>query len=470
MHNCSLAATRERKIVSAIDSFIRRPRYIGLVSLLTLASSVFSLEIPLYFLFIAMGIYICLFSKDLLGLMPLTLSGYMSVSKKNNPGVYESTIFSADRWGIVIIGIAALLVIFLIWRLCTDDTIGKKAFLTKKRTLMPSLLILGAAYCLGGLGTSADMKKNLVFALLQFATLFVPYYVFSGGVDWKNCRRDYFCWIGFFTGLMLILQLVNIYRVNDILVNGIIDRDQIYNGWSTYNNFGMVLAMMIPCALYLASRHNKGWLGSIAAVIFLVGTFFSCSRNSILMGCIAFTLSVLVSLSFAKNKRANFWALVIFLSLTTLFFLVHYDEIHRLFAILFDIGADNNGRFITYREGLKQFAKHPIFGSSFYPQGWQPFDWSTVDTFTNFFPPRWHNTIVQLLASTGIVGLATYLFHRARSAKIFMFNRTREKAFIACMMLTLLGGSMLDCHFFNIGPVLFYSVGLAFAEFCVKTK
>ena len=31
-------------------------------------------------------------------------------------------------------------------------------------------------------------------------------------------------------------------------------------------------------------------------------------------------------------------------------------------------------------------------------------------------------------------------------------------------MLTLLTTSMVDCHFFNVGPVLFYSMMLAFVE------
>jgi hypothetical protein len=41
---------------------------------------------------------------------------------------------------------------------------------------------------------------------------------------------------------------------------------------------------------------------------------------------------------------------------------------------------------------------------------------------------------------------------------------TLEKMFVALFVLALLLASMLDCHFFNIGPVLFYSMALAFAE------
>lgn len=464
------ASLRQTKVIQKINWFIAQPYYVGLVALLTLLSSVFSLEIPVYFCFIAIGIYIALFAEDLLGLMPLVLNAYITVSKQNNPGNNLTTIFDPDRWGVCFLAMVILWFAVVVVRLCTDPEIGGKKFLTKKRQLLPSILILGVAYCLGGLGSGADMKKNLLFAALQFATIFIPYFLFSGGIRWEKCRRDYFGWIGFCTGLVLLCQLANIYRINDVVVDGVIDREQIFNGWSTYNNFGMLLAMMIPSAFYLASRHNKGWLGSVIACVFLAGTVLSCSRNAILMGSCIFVVCVFVALSFAKNKKANFYAIVVLLVLAGVMYLAFYQEIRKMFDILFDMGADNNSRYMTWREGLKQFKKHPVFGATFYPQYWLPFDWSVMDKFTDFFPPRWHNTIVQMLASCGIVGLVAYLFHRVQTIKVFLFDRTREKAFIACMILTLLGGSLLDCHFFNIGPVLFYSAGLAFAEFCVKRK
>jgi O-antigen ligase len=94
--------------------------------------------------------------------------------------------------------------------------------------------------------------------------------------------------------------------------------------------------------------------------------------------------------------------------------------------------------------------------------------WADLDSFVNVFPGRWHNTVVQLLASCGIVGLAAYLFHRVQTVRLFLQNRTVENVYIAISILALLGMSLLDCHFFNIGPAMIYSCMLAFAE--NKTK
>jgi hypothetical protein len=63
------------------------------------------------------------------------------------------------------------------------------------------------------------------------------------------------------------------------------------------------------------------------------------------------------------------------------------------------------------------------------------------------------------------VGLGAYLLHRVQTVVLLIRNRSRENIFIACSVLVLLITSMFDCHMFNVGPVLFYSMALAFVEY-----
>ena len=60
--------------------------------------------------------------------------------------------------------------------------------------------------------------------------------------------------------------------------------------------------------------------------------------------------------------------------------------------------------------------------------------------------------------------MIAYLFHRVQTAILFFKKPTLYKSFIGIGVLLLLLMSLLDCHFFNIGPVFFYSICLAFAE------
>jgi hypothetical protein len=115
--------------------------------------------------------------------------------------------------------------------------------------------------------------------------------------------------------------------------------------------------------------------------------------------------------------------------------------------------------------GVCQFLSEPVFGGSFFPQGsFVPWDWSNLETFSSFFPPRWHNTLVQMMASCGTMGITAYLLHRWRTVQLFWKRRSVEHTFLAMSLGVLLCAALLDCHFFNVGPVLFYSMALAFAE------
>ena len=134
------------------------------------------------------------------------------------------------------------------------------------------------------------------------------------------------------------------------------------------------------------------------------------------------------------------------------------------------LSFNDSSRFNIYKEGFKAFLKYPVFGQSFFPTDFVPYDFSILDSFSSFFPPRWHNTIIQILSSCGIVGILAYLFHRFQTIKLFFKNRSLEKSFIFLSILVLLLTSMLDCHFFNIGPTLFYSMALAFSEKISESK
>ena len=144
---------------------------------------------------------------------------------------------------------------------------------------------------------------------------------------------------------------------------------------------------------------------------------------------------------------------------------MYLQELMEIFALFIEEIFIMSERDNLVGYGLKQFRTHPIFGGSFFPQGeYVPWDWSTSEAFSSFFPPRWHNTIIQVLASCGIVGLACYLFHRFQTVRLILVKRSTEKTFIGLFMASLLLCSLMDCHFFNVGPTLFYSMALAYAE------
>lgn len=454
---------RNNSVIDKINTFLSTPQYIMLAMLFSAFANIFALELVFYTAVVALVIYVCLFGKDLLPLMPLFMCCYLAPSVGNNPGHSNQSLFFADHGGIFIMILGAIIAAALAVRIIK----GRKAFSAKRSRLLPGLLILSLAYFLSGIGSQAypdALTKNLLFALLQAAALILPFCILYWGVDWENARKDYFAWVGFGTGCLLLAEILWIYVKNPVVTDGIINRSQIFTGWGMHNNLGGILAMMIPFAFYLAAKYHRGWIGTVVGSAFLVGVFLTCSRTSILIGSCAYALCIFLMLHYASNRKNNTIALITISVIVLVSIVLFRNYLLRLFSDILSIGLDPSSRDTIYVEGMTLFSKAPIFGNSFYSPGFVPWDWSTVDAFSNFFPPRWHNTIVQLLASTGVVGLAAYGFHRFQTIRLFLAHRNKENNFIACSLAVLLLCSMFDCHMFNIGPVLFYSAALAAME------
>lgn len=460
-------SSRLSPFIHKANQFMTMPHYILLIMLLTAFSNLFGLELPVYTLFVIIILFVCLFGKDLLPIAPIMICCYVAPSVQNNPGRNTATIFSLESGGIYIAFLAAILTAAFLYRVIRD----RKTFFNKKYALLPGMLILVAAYLLSGIGSKNYLShawRNVLFALFNGAAIMLPYLLFSGGVDWTRARKDYLAWIGFGLGCLLLCEILWIYWIGNVVVDGVIERRTIFTGWGMYNNIGALLATMIPFPFYLATKYRKGWIGTFVGSLFLIGVVLTCSRASILCGGGIWFVSVVLMLYFVKNRRANTLTVAIFVGFVFISVTFFSKPLLNLFSSLLDHGLDPSNRDTISVLGFKLFAKYPLFGGSFFSTEYAPWGWSINKDFTAFFPPRWHNTFVQLFASCGSAGVAAYLLHRWQTVKLFIDTRAPEKLFTACSIIVLLATSLFDCHFFNVGPVLFYSISLAFAENILK--
>lgn len=449
-------------ITNRINRFLGSPQYVLVVMLLSAVANILSLELFAYSIFTLLVLYTCFLGEDLLPIMPLFVFSYIIPSKENNPGRNDTTIFSLEHGGIYIGCLAVLIIVGIVYRVIRD----RHTFFGRKYRLLPGMLLLTVAYMIGGLGRvdSFTQLKSVLFGLLQGCTILLPYFLFSGGVNWKKVQKDYFPWLGVCVGCLLLLELAWVYLSSDIIKDGVILRLGIYTGWGICNNIGGLLIMMIPFAFCLAANHRRGWVGAVIGSIFLVGTLFTCSRNAILTGFAVFLISVILTLYYGQDRKGPSIAVIFCIGIVMLLTIAFHKQLLQLFSIIIQKGFSFSTRDTIYEEGMKLFFQSPLFGTSFYSPGYIPFDWSESEIFSNFFPPRWHNTFVQLAACCGIVGVGAYVFHRVQTVCLLLLQRTPERVFVACSVLALIVSSLFDCHFFNIGPVLFYSIALAFAE------
>ena len=59
---------------------------------------------------------------------------------------------------------------------------------------------------------------------------------------------------------------------------------------------------------------------------------------------------------------------------------------------------------------------------------------------------------------------SAYIYHRFETLKLFFKNFSLEKLIMGLCIGGLLSTSLLDCHFFNLGPGFLYSALLLLME------
>lgn len=469
----------EHPVMQRINQILYTPTYFMYLGGLTILSNVFGLELFVYTLILLTGIYVCLFARDLLPLLPIFACGYISPSLNNNPGLNEESIFSIKGGGLYLAVLLVALAVSLVYRLVTDPVFGGKQFLKKKRTLLSGMLLLGATYAISGIASGQWAEygwRNLLFAFLQLVAVAGLYFLFSGSVRWDMAPKAYLFWTGICVGYVLVIELLGIYIKEQVIVSGIIMRERIATGWGHYNSMGALFTMVIPLPFFLTGKGRYAWFAYLSAFVFCLGLLFTCSRGSILVGVPIYLATYILSVIHSRHARTLKWMHVMIIGSPVLAIILFNKELLQLFRVLSELGLDSSMRLSTYVEGFKQFAQFPIFGGSFFPLDETLYKWASAPTFTYFFPPRWHNTLVQLLATGGVVCLVAYIYHRAQTIRLFLHNFTSEKLFAGLSISAMLLTSMVDCHFFNVGPVLLYSAILAVVEFqldkpvCKKIK
>lgn len=453
-----------------LDAFLRSPWYVLLVGCLTAASSLFALELPVYTAFVLIGICVCLWGSDLLALMPLIICAYVSPSPGNNPGRNPDSVFYPGNGGIYILFLLAIFAAALLLRLIRDPEFGRIRFWKVRRRLLPGMLLLCGAYLLSGLGMQdygAVWPGNLIFALIQSASLLLVYVLFTGAVDWANAPRCYLAWTALTVGFAVLFQLLENYISGRIFMEGTatIDRELMHTGWGMHNNIGLMMAMTMPFAFCLATQSRRSWAYILLGVLLLAGVIASCSRTSMIVAILAFCVSMAILLRRSGNKRLFLGGIFLAALLVALGIVLMWSRLMDAFRLFFEELLAISSRDKIYVNGLKQLLQYPVFGGSFYPQTeYVPWDWAELEAFSAFFPPRWHNTWIQIGASCGFVGLSAYVYHRIQTIRLLTRSVTPEKQFVAISLAVLLAACLLDCHFFNVGPVLFYSMALAYAE------
>lgn len=439
-------------------TFINSYYYSILCVTLIFISHTFGLEL---FGIVSVGISVSLglvISKNLNFILVPALTVFFTLSEKNSfDGKGKFYTFGSI---LTVVIIATIFVFCLI----THIIINRKIYDFKsvlKSPLFWGVSFLSSSFLFNNLIYKERFYiKDLGFSLaLVFAYLGVFFLLYIGLVFDENLKNNVITAL-FASSLLVTFEFYSLFLNGQIqFENGEIIKESIRTGWGIWNTMGCYLSMLLPIHFYLASFTKKyGFVFYGTGLISYLAIILSLSRSSLLAGTLVLGISVIMCCFVGVNKKTNRIITSVLFVLGIAGIILLWNKISTILGDYLARGLDDNGRFEIYATGWKKFLSHPIFGCGFY---------NSHHINEVGLPFGYHNTIIQMMASCGIIGLVAYLFHRYQTIVLCFKQRSARNFYLMLCICALLITSLLDIHMFSLYPTLYYMLILITIE---KTK
>ena len=383
------------------------------------------------------------------------------VSSQNTPGYAEegwmgyysnSTVITA----LFVLGIMAVLS-FILRLIIYRDSLRS----LKESKFILGFILLIPCYLLAGVFSEYYEINNLILGALMVAchTLFYIFIFLS-----SKERQDNFVYLsnvmvlgGILIALEIGLVYLTKYQVGTPLSGDW--KNEIIIGSLPSNPAGGFIAITLPYFFYLAYKNKIGYLYYLLSIICLIGVVFTLSRGALIISLPTFVLGTVFACIFSKNKKPLIISVILSAIVIAVALVVMYKfgAFEKAFDFYIENNLDDHGRFDIWKEHFELFKENIIFGSSFSANMiLKEKEWIYISLA--------HNTLVQILASAGVVGFIFYAFHRYQTAKLFLTNINLEKIVICISVLLSIGMGLLDPTYFYPQFALLYSFTLCFAE------
>jgi len=442
-----------------LRSFYMSDLYPAVISLLVAFGAIFGIEIYTAALHTIIAVIGLCISNSIKPTLISLLTFVMQLSVKNSPFYPNRSDYLYTGWRLFVV-----LAIFI------AVIIGFSAFIYRNRVYKRTFLAFGkgrgyfallfAALLLNGAFYDKWTLSSLLFGILNAALLCVfPVLLYNGFSEKENSDdiAGYFSYLSLLVGLVITAELFALYMTNDkIFAEGSINKVEVALGFGIWNLVGNSLIVLIPLIFYGIAKGKHPVLYFCVACAVYIASVFTMSRNALLVGTALYFICILIYCFYGRyQKFFRFFALFIIL-LALVFFATFYGEIKKLLADYFNRGLSDNGRFKLWGIAFKNFLSSPLFGCGFFGLD---VDDSVLYSFGPV-PKMAHNTLVQLLSSSGLFGLFSYLLYRFFTLKEIFTRLSLKKTFMALSMAALIAGSLVDNFIFNIYPLFSYTVSL----------
>ncbi len=403
---------------------------------------------------------VSLFCDDTRPQLAICFMTGMCVSTDNSTAYGGGTGYYSDPFVIgTIIAAASVIVAAMAARLVIFKEYKNIA---KKRILFPGLIAFAVVCLTAGLFSQFMDVTSFAVGGLTAGVILGLYVYFSASLGERTDNVDYLMRLCVMT-MMLVAAMVGWMYLTRFRPGMSLDNDWKSNfvlGALVSNSAGEMMVMMLPAAFYLAAKEKRGWIYLLLTAVTAVAIYFTLSRAALLVGIPVFVAGVAYVLVRGKtNRRSNLVATCCIVVCGFVVVLVSFKgNFGDLFEFFASVGFSDRGRFRIWEQMMELFASSPVFGVGFSAL------FQLGNYGINVFHNLAHNTIVQMIGSCGIVGIAAYVFHRAQTVILFFKRRSEARSFVGIMILCFLAMALLDQIFFFPNFTVIYASMLVIAE------
>ncbi len=401
-----------------------------------------------------------LLCEDLRPSVPFILMFPYVVSTQNSPGYTQSDYYQNPTIIKIIIALGILIVLALLIRVIIKKEY-RYFFNFKSKNLLLGFLLLIPCYALAGLFSGWVEINSLMITAIMIALQPIIYIIFSSGLHSKEDNILYFAKVATLAVVLMCLEILLVYLLKYQIGTPLNSnwKGEIIVGSVVSNSAGEFIVILLPFLFYLAYKEKHGYIYYIIASLSFIAIYFTLSRASLLFYIPTFILGSII-LCF-KGKYKNAFRIISVSFITILFGAILYLILSKKADFIFEFfkhsGSSDRGRFKLWKEIFGYFKASHLFGVGFSTH-------LQSSNGTNIFQCLAHNTAVQILCSTGIIGTLLFLYHIFEVVKTFFLKITFERFIVGVSVALFLLISLLDQIFFFPNFTVIYTLLLVFAE------
>lgn len=467
------------KIISAIVKWQKTVWFPIAYAILAVVACTFGMYayVPVFYIYAISAVFAALFNDDIkVMLVPLLLT-YFAIGGDTilDTGISTSDVMLFfNPIGLVQLVIGGVIVVLaLMYRLIRDGIFVR--VVTRRGIFMFGLLALALSVILNGVFSAKWEPFDLAFGLFQAVGLIFVYFIVLAMSDKTRDIISYACKICVIGGLAICAEVLALtlklhlegalFFTNDLGVITDVNKNNMVLGWGVANMIAGVLVILIPAAMYIAHSLKHGSWACLAAVLFYAMSFWLRARTSMLMGGIMLVACAVVCCLHGVNRKPNRIILssvaaafvIVFVSVFSALGWENFEQNLVRIADFLRFDDKDSGRFEIWANGVDDFASAPVFGVGFTDGGIE-------NGPSNIYSNMYHNIVIQLIGSMGIVGVLAMLWHLKNFAEVLIRRFSVERLLLLALPITVLLTSLLDNFFFYFDVQIFYGLFLALAE------